>query len=187
MQFLILLGSFTTHCHALVVSLVTGDVDNGCEPPTDLNISAADSKGIAIPIEADGRLNRCRVCERRKPHAEHGTAVERQVVGAVVPAAGVVPDQIVDKYHSDFTRKPSGNTGCGLYRVSDSVTMVLSDVEDCVGIPRPLLRDRSNPMEDFTDSEFLAALPFHEEQREKLIECLPLEESCSDRATLFHR
>ncbi|KAH7935759.1 putative nuclease HARBI1 [Rhipicephalus sanguineus] len=61
------------------------------------------------------------------------------------------------------------------------VDELFSDVEDCVGIPRPLLRDRSNPMEDFTDSEFLARFRFTKSSVKKLLECLPLEESCSDR------
>ncbi|KAH7968800.1 hypothetical protein HPB52_011308 [Rhipicephalus sanguineus] len=61
------------------------------------------------------------------------------------------------------------------------VDELFSDVEGCVGIPRPLLRDRSNPMEDFTDSEFLARFRFTKSSVIKLLECLPLEESCSDR------
>ncbi|KAH7968405.1 hypothetical protein HPB52_008264 [Rhipicephalus sanguineus] len=88
MLFLILLGSFTTHCQTLVVSLVTGDVDHWCKSPAGMNISAADWKHIAIPMEADGRFSRCRVYGRCKPLAEHGTFVDRQDVDAVAPASG---------------------------------------------------------------------------------------------------
>ncbi|KAH8032345.1 hypothetical protein HPB51_024122 [Rhipicephalus microplus] len=66
MLFLIFMGAFSVECQTLVVSLVTGDVDHWCKPPIDLNISAADWKNVAIPIEADGSFSSCRVYERCK-------------------------------------------------------------------------------------------------------------------------
>ncbi|KAH7939700.1 hypothetical protein HPB52_016134 [Rhipicephalus sanguineus] len=76
MLLLILLGAFSVNCQTFVVSLVTGDVDHWCKPPTDLNISAADWKNIAIPMEADGRFSRCRVKERCKAPADLGQSVD---------------------------------------------------------------------------------------------------------------
>ncbi|KAH7940343.1 solute carrier family 22 member 7 [Rhipicephalus sanguineus] len=101
MLFLILLGTFITHCQTLVVSLVTGDVDHWCKPPDGLNISAAEWKHTAIPMETDGSFSRCRVYERCKPLAEHDILVDRQDVGAVAPASGswysrCFPDQVQD-------------------------------------------------------------------------------------------
>ncbi|KAH7940347.1 solute carrier family 22 member 7 [Rhipicephalus sanguineus] len=86
MQFLILLGTFILHCQALVVPLITGDVDHWCKPPDGMNISAAEWKHIAIPIETDGSFSRCRVYERCKPLAKHDTLVDHQDIGAEAPA-----------------------------------------------------------------------------------------------------
>ncbi|KAH7973285.1 hypothetical protein HPB52_023350 [Rhipicephalus sanguineus] len=61
------------------------------------------------------------------------------------------------------------------------VDELFGDVAECVGIPRPLFRDRSNPMEHFTDSKFLARFRFTKSSVKKLLECLPLEESCNNR------
>ncbi|KAL3227257.1 hypothetical protein MRX96_024222 [Rhipicephalus microplus] len=66
MLFLIFMGAFSVECQTLVVSLVTGDVDHWCKPPIHLNISAADWKNVAIPIETDGSFSSCRVYERCK-------------------------------------------------------------------------------------------------------------------------
>ncbi|XP_075743049.1 uncharacterized protein LOC119169700 [Rhipicephalus microplus] len=60
------------------------------------------------------------------------------------------------------------------------VDELFGDVEDCVSIPRQQLRDRLNPMEHFTDSEFLARYRFTKSSVKKLLECLPFEESCSN-------
>ncbi|KAH7940346.1 hypothetical protein HPB52_023060 [Rhipicephalus sanguineus] len=101
MLFLILLGTFITHCQTLVVSLVTGDVDHWCKPPDGFNISATEWKHIAIPMETDGRFSRCRIYERCKPLAKHDTLVDHQDVGAVAPAEEswynrCFPDQVQD-------------------------------------------------------------------------------------------
>ncbi|KAH7964579.1 hypothetical protein HPB51_027187 [Rhipicephalus microplus] len=61
------------------------------------------------------------------------------------------------------------------------VDELFGDVDDCVSIPRQQLRDRLNPMEHFTDSEFLARYRFTKSSVKKLLECLPFEESCSNR------
>ncbi|KAL1445286.1 hypothetical protein MTO96_045105 [Rhipicephalus appendiculatus] len=49
------------------------------------------------------------------------------------------------------------------------VDELFGDVEDCVGIPRPLFSDRLNPMEHFTDSEFLPRLRFTKSSEKKVI------------------
>ncbi|KAL1437528.1 hypothetical protein MTO96_048909 [Rhipicephalus appendiculatus] len=54
MLLLILLGMFSVNCQTLVVSLITGDVDHWCKQPDGFNISVADWKNIAIPMESDG-------------------------------------------------------------------------------------------------------------------------------------
>ncbi|KAH8021995.1 hypothetical protein HPB51_020605 [Rhipicephalus microplus] len=61
------------------------------------------------------------------------------------------------------------------------VDELFGDVEDCVSIPRQQLRDRLNPMEHFTDSEFLARYRFTKSSVKKLLEGLPFQESCSNR------
>ncbi|KAH7934222.1 hypothetical protein HPB49_023137 [Dermacentor silvarum] len=76
MLLLILLGAFLLKCQTIVVSLVTGDVDHWCKPLAGFNISAADWKNIAIPIESDGRFSHCRIYERCKPPAEPDYPVE---------------------------------------------------------------------------------------------------------------
>ncbi|KAH7934221.1 hypothetical protein HPB49_023136 [Dermacentor silvarum] len=76
MLLLILLGAFLLKCQTIVVSVVAGDVDHWCKPLAGFNVSAADWKNIAIPIEADGRFSRCRVYERCKPPAEHDNSVK---------------------------------------------------------------------------------------------------------------
>ncbi|XP_075742733.1 putative nuclease HARBI1 [Rhipicephalus microplus] len=58
---------------------------------------------------------------------------------------------------------------------------LFGDVEDCVSIPRQQLRDWLNPMEHFTDSEFLARYRFTKSSVKKLLECLPFEKSCRNR------
>ncbi|KAL1433558.1 hypothetical protein MTO96_012392 [Rhipicephalus appendiculatus] len=87
MLWIVLLGTFMAHGQTLLVPLVTGDVDHWCKPPDDFNISAAEWKHIAIPMETDGRFSRCRVYERCKPPAEHDTSVNHQDIDAVTPAA----------------------------------------------------------------------------------------------------
>ncbi|XP_054934066.1 solute carrier family 22 member 7-like [Dermacentor andersoni] len=87
MLVLILLGVFSVNCHTLVISLITGDVDHWCKPLAGFNISAADWKNVAIPIEADGRFSRCRVYERCKPPAQHGDSAEPHKIGAVLTGA----------------------------------------------------------------------------------------------------
>ncbi|KAL1433552.1 hypothetical protein MTO96_012387 [Rhipicephalus appendiculatus] len=84
---LVLLGTFMVNCQTIVVSLVTGDVDHWCKPPDGFNISAAEWKHIAIPMETDGRFSRCRIYERCKPPAKHDTLVKPQDIDAVTPAA----------------------------------------------------------------------------------------------------
>ncbi|KAH7932696.1 hypothetical protein HPB49_001239 [Dermacentor silvarum] len=88
MLLLILLGAFLLKCQTIVVSVVTGDVDHWCKPLAGFNISVADWKNIAIPIEADGRFSRCRVYERCKPPAELSNSVERGKTGAGPEVAG---------------------------------------------------------------------------------------------------
>ncbi|XP_075534357.1 solute carrier family 22 member 7-like [Dermacentor variabilis] len=92
MLVLILLGLFSVNCQTVVISLVTGDIDHWCKPLAGFNISAADWKNIAIPIEADGRFSRCRIYERCKPPAEHGDSAEPHKTGAVLTGA--------DEWHS---------------------------------------------------------------------------------------
>ncbi|KAH7984734.1 hypothetical protein HPB52_023692 [Rhipicephalus sanguineus] len=58
---------------------------------------------------------------------------------------------------------------------------LFGNVEECVGIPRPLFGERLNPMEHFTDSEFFARFRFTKSSVKKLLQCLRLEESCSNR------
>ncbi|XP_075529863.1 solute carrier family 22 member 7-like [Dermacentor variabilis] len=87
MLFLILLGLFSAHCQTVMISLVTDDVDHWCKPLAGFNISAADWKNIAIPIEADGRFSRCRIYARCMPPAEHGDSAEPHKVGAVLTRA----------------------------------------------------------------------------------------------------
>ncbi|XP_070383742.1 solute carrier family 22 member 7-like [Dermacentor albipictus] len=87
MLFLILLGLFSTNCQTMVITLVTGDVDHWCKPLAGFNISAADWKNIAIPIEADGRFSRCRIYERCKPPAELGDSAEHRKIGAALTGA----------------------------------------------------------------------------------------------------
>ncbi|KAH7938842.1 solute carrier family 22 member 7 [Rhipicephalus sanguineus] len=101
MLFLILLGTFITHCQTLVVSLVTGDVNHWCKPPGGFNISTAEWKHTAIPMETDGTFSRCRVYERCKPLAEHDTLVDHEDVAAEALAAGswynrCFPEQVQD-------------------------------------------------------------------------------------------
>ncbi|XP_065300670.2 solute carrier family 22 member 7-like [Dermacentor albipictus] len=92
MLVLVLLGVFSANCQTVVISLITGDVDHWCKPLAGFNISAADWKNIAIPIEADGRFSRCRIYERCKPPAEHGDSAEPRKIGAVPTG--------VDEWHS---------------------------------------------------------------------------------------
>ncbi|KAH7934288.1 hypothetical protein HPB49_024452 [Dermacentor silvarum] len=88
MLLLILLGAFSINCQNNLVSVVAGDVDHWCKPLAGFNISAADWKDFAIPLEADGRFSRCRVYERCKPPAEPGNSVERGKSGAGPAVAG---------------------------------------------------------------------------------------------------
>ncbi|XP_075529862.1 solute carrier family 22 member 7-like [Dermacentor variabilis] len=92
MLVLILLGVFSANCQTVVISLITGVVDHWYKPLAGFNISAADWKNIAIPIEADGRFSRCRIYERCKPPAEHGDSAEPHKIGAVLTGA--------DEWHS---------------------------------------------------------------------------------------
>ncbi|KAH7956551.1 solute carrier family 22 member 7 [Rhipicephalus sanguineus] len=64
---LLILASFSVVCQTSIATLVFGDVDHWCKRPKGLNISAAEWKNIAIPLEADGRLSQCRVYERCMP------------------------------------------------------------------------------------------------------------------------
>ncbi|XP_050046681.1 solute carrier family 22 member 7-like [Dermacentor andersoni] len=83
MLVLILLGLFSAVCQTVVMSLVTGDVDHWSKPLAGFNISAANWKNIAIPIEADGRFSRCRIYERCKPPADHIDSAEHRKSGVV--------------------------------------------------------------------------------------------------------
>ncbi|XP_050046682.1 solute carrier family 22 member 7-like [Dermacentor andersoni] len=87
MLVLVLLGLFSANCQTVVITLVTGDIDHWCKPLAGLNISAADWKNIAIPIEADGRFSRCRIYERCKPPADHGDSAEHRKSAAVLTGA----------------------------------------------------------------------------------------------------
>ncbi|XP_050046671.1 solute carrier family 22 member 7-like [Dermacentor andersoni] len=87
MLVLILLGLFSAHCQTMMISLVTDDVDHWCKPQAGFNISEADWKNIAIPIEADGRFSRCRIYERCKPPSEHADSAEHHNIGAVLTGA----------------------------------------------------------------------------------------------------
>ncbi|XP_070383740.1 solute carrier family 22 member 7-like [Dermacentor albipictus] len=87
MLVLILLGLFSVNSQAMVISLVTGDIDHWCKPLAGFNNSAADWKNIAIPIEADGRFSRCRIYERCKPPADHIDSAEHRKSGAVLTRA----------------------------------------------------------------------------------------------------
>ncbi|XP_050046687.1 solute carrier family 22 member 7-like [Dermacentor andersoni] len=87
MLVLMLLGLFSAVCQTVVMSLITGDVDHWCKPLAGFNISAADWKNIAIPIEAEGCFSRCRVYERCKPPADHGDSAEDRKSDAVLTGA----------------------------------------------------------------------------------------------------
>ncbi|XP_075529861.1 solute carrier family 22 member 7-like [Dermacentor variabilis] len=87
MLVLIVLGLFSVNCQTMLISLVTGYVDHWCKPLAGFNISAADWKNIAIPIEADGRFSRCRIYERCKPPADHIDSAEHRKSGAVLTGA----------------------------------------------------------------------------------------------------
>ncbi|XP_070383755.1 solute carrier family 22 member 7-like [Dermacentor albipictus] len=87
MLLLILLGLFSANCQTAVISIVTGEADHWCKPLAGFNISAADWKNIAIPIEADGRFRRCRIYERCKPPTVHGDSAEHRKSGAVLSGA----------------------------------------------------------------------------------------------------
>ncbi|KAL3244260.1 hypothetical protein MRX96_018884 [Rhipicephalus microplus] len=64
---LLILASFSVICQTSIATHVFGDVDHWCKRPRGLNISLAEWKNIAIPLEADGRLSQCRVYERCMP------------------------------------------------------------------------------------------------------------------------
>ncbi|KAH7956550.1 solute carrier family 22 member 7 [Rhipicephalus sanguineus] len=64
---LLILAAFSLICQTSIVTLVFSDVDHWCKRPRGFNISAAEWKNIAIPLEADGRLSQCRVYERCMP------------------------------------------------------------------------------------------------------------------------
>ncbi|XP_070383757.1 solute carrier family 22 member 7-like [Dermacentor albipictus] len=83
----VLLGLFSANCQTVVISLVTGDVDHWCKPVGGFNISAADWKNIAIPIEAERRFSLCRIYERCKPPTDHGDSVEHRKSGVVQTGA----------------------------------------------------------------------------------------------------
>ncbi|KAH7969005.1 solute carrier family 22 member 7 [Rhipicephalus sanguineus] len=55
------LSTFVMHCHTVAFALISRDVDHWCRQPPGLNVSAADWKRAAIPVEADGRFSRCLV------------------------------------------------------------------------------------------------------------------------------
>ncbi|KAH9385030.1 hypothetical protein HPB48_027066 [Haemaphysalis longicornis] len=54
------LSVFVVSSHSYLPSLTAGDVDHWCKQPPHSNISALAWKNGAIPLEADGRLSRCR-------------------------------------------------------------------------------------------------------------------------------
>ncbi|KAH7934286.1 hypothetical protein HPB49_024450 [Dermacentor silvarum] len=66
---LLLLAALSLSCQTTVLPIIFGDVDHWCKRPEGFNISAADWKNIAIPLEADGKSSRCRVYERCMPPA----------------------------------------------------------------------------------------------------------------------
>ncbi|XP_072143751.1 solute carrier family 22 member 6-like [Dermacentor andersoni] len=59
------LSTFVMNCHALAFALTSGDVDHWCRQPPGLNMSTANWKSVAIPVEADGRFSRCLVYSNR--------------------------------------------------------------------------------------------------------------------------
>ncbi|KAH7953257.1 hypothetical protein HPB49_006467 [Dermacentor silvarum] len=59
------LSSFVMNCHAIAFALISEDVDHWCRRPPGLNMSTADWKSAAIPVEADGRFSRCLVYSNR--------------------------------------------------------------------------------------------------------------------------
>ncbi|KAL1428434.1 hypothetical protein MTO96_002811 [Rhipicephalus appendiculatus] len=67
---LLILSGFSLISQTSIVTIVFGDVDHWCKRPRGFNISAAEWKNIAIPLEADGRLSQCRVYERCMPPAD---------------------------------------------------------------------------------------------------------------------
>ncbi|KAL1428435.1 hypothetical protein MTO96_002812 [Rhipicephalus appendiculatus] len=64
---LLILSGFSVISQTSIVTLVFGDGDHWCKRPMGFNISAAEWKNIAIPLEADGRLSKCRIYERCVP------------------------------------------------------------------------------------------------------------------------
>ncbi|XP_077557228.1 solute carrier family 22 member 7-like [Haemaphysalis longicornis] len=49
------------HSHTLAFPLVSGDLDHWCKQPEGLNISAAEWKAMAVPLEDDGGYSQCTV------------------------------------------------------------------------------------------------------------------------------
>ncbi|KAL1429748.1 hypothetical protein MTO96_015778 [Rhipicephalus appendiculatus] len=55
------LCTFVMHCHTVAFALISRDVDHWCRKPPGLNMSAAEWKRVAIPVEANGRFSHCLV------------------------------------------------------------------------------------------------------------------------------
>lgn len=55
------LSMLVLHCHTQAFTLVSRDLDHWCRPPSDVNMSLAAWKEVAIPLQADGTLSHCLV------------------------------------------------------------------------------------------------------------------------------
>ncbi|KAK8766335.1 hypothetical protein V5799_006885 [Amblyomma americanum] len=56
-----------------------------------------------------------------------------------------------------------------------------ADDSEASVVPRRALRDRINPLEHFSDGEFLSRYRFSKDTVRELLKCLPMEESVSNR------
>nr|XP_050046472.1 solute carrier family 22 member 7-like [Dermacentor andersoni] len=80
---LLLLAGLSLSCQTTVLPIILGDVDHWCKRPENLNISAADWKNNAIPLEADGKPSHCHVYERCMPPADHDVSTRQWIDSAV--------------------------------------------------------------------------------------------------------
>ncbi|XP_070384020.1 solute carrier family 22 member 7-like [Dermacentor albipictus] len=79
---LLLLAALSLNCQTTVLPIILGDVDHWCKRPENLNISAADWKNSAIPLEADGKPSHCHVYERCMPPADQDVSTRQWVDSA---------------------------------------------------------------------------------------------------------
>ncbi|KAH9367975.1 hypothetical protein HPB48_022398 [Haemaphysalis longicornis] len=56
---LLIISVFVLNSQARVIKLIAGDVDHWCRPPPNYNLSATTWRKVFIPVEADGKPNRC--------------------------------------------------------------------------------------------------------------------------------